>query len=731
MKRAKVKWAACFLAAVMVVAILPLSVFAADEPAVLIVGGVNALETSSGEGWSYQKETSTLTLNGYNGGPIHADGLSLNVVLAENSVNTITSEVSQNRSALGSNEFSYSDNHIIIRGEGDGSASLKINGDLQGIYAQGNVAVQNCVLTVDIVSTEASEKEVSNGTNPIYPFIGVRAGGGLLLEDATLNVTALRGTKNQKIHVGVAAATGEAEIVNCTLNIDAASVAVQSNNEPLRLENCVLDISGGDTAAVMNQFSTIDLIGCTGSIVSDSVGVTSQRADGKITLQDCELSVEAGQYGIMALANDFYMESSQLDFPSAVSYGIYAVNQAEIVKGSVVNGQNCTFACRIPAASGCTVDDTSAVHGIQIFNNNQNVTAMGSVSLDTDYADTLGRNLDGRAFTVALGAELTVQEGAVFDISSAASTDIQGDFINYGTFKLDGATVQNTGVITNWSIVEETEGTALQNDGEIYSICTAVFAVKGNDITLMHAEQPGVIENMVPATCTKAGSQDFVVYCGDCKSELSRDEQILSKTGHDWDEPVWEWSDDGKSCTVTFTCKKDNSHTETPEVTITSEVKTPPTCTEDGVTIYTAMVEFAGEIYTSTEDITDIPAAGHNKTETVNAKEATCTVEGNTGDKVCKVCGEIVEAGKTIAKTAHTYESGKCTVCGTVAPDYKPETEPEQPTNPETKPEDKPTTDVPQTGDNSNMIVWVASMLMAGAGMAGTIIYSRKRKHSR
>ena len=63
----------------------------------------------------------------------------------------------------------------------------------------------------------------------------------------------------------------------------------------------------------------------------------------------------------------FYMESSQLDFPSAVSYGIYAVNQAEIVKGSVANGQNCTFACRIPAASGCTVDDTSAVHGIQIF----------------------------------------------------------------------------------------------------------------------------------------------------------------------------------------------------------------------------------------------------------------------------------------------------------------------------------------------------------------------------
>ena len=116
MKRVKAKWTACFLAAIMVITMMPLSVFAADDPAVLTVDGVNALETTSGEGWSYQNDTGTLTLNGYDGGPIHADGLSLNVVLAENSVNTITSDVSQNRSALGSNEFSYSANHIAVYG---------------------------------------------------------------------------------------------------------------------------------------------------------------------------------------------------------------------------------------------------------------------------------------------------------------------------------------------------------------------------------------------------------------------------------------------------------------------------------------------------------------------------------------------------------------------------------------------------------------------------------------
>ena len=65
-----------------------------------------------------------------------------------------------------------------------------------------------------------------------------------------------------------------------------------------------------------------------------------------------------------------------------------------------------------------------------------------------------------------------------------------------------------------------------------------------------------------------------------------------------------------------------------------------------------------------------------------NVKAATCTAEGYTGDKVCANCGEILEKGKTIAKTAHTEvtvagkaatctetgltEGKKCSVCGTV-----------------------------------------------------------------
>ena len=45
----------------------------------------------------------------------------------------------------------------------------------------------------------------------------------------------------------------------------------------------------------------------------------------------------------------------------------------------------------------------------------------------------------------------------------------------------------------------------------------------------------------------------------------------------------------------------------------------------------------------------------HTETELQNAKNATCTEEGYTGDKVCKACGETVTPGTTTSTTEHNY----------------------------------------------------------------------------
>ncbi len=57
--------------------------------------------------------------------------------------------------------------------------------------------------------------------------------------------------------------------------------------------------------------------------------------------------------------------------------------------------------------------------------------------------------------------------------------------------------------------------------------------------------------------------------------------------------------------------------------------------------------------------------------ELKNVKEASCTQEGYTGDKVCAVCGETIEQGQVLPKLSHTYKDGKCTVCGEADPDYQ------------------------------------------------------------
>ena len=61
----------------------------------------------------------------------------------------------------------------------------------------------------------------------------------------------------------------------------------------------------------------------------------------------------------------------------------------------------------------------------------------------------------------------------------------------------------------------------------------------------------------------------------------------------------------------------------------------------------------------------------HKNTEIINKKDATCSVEGYTGDTYCKDCGEKLDTGTTIEKKPHTagttatcISKAVCSVCG-------------------------------------------------------------------
>ena len=241
----------------------------------------------------------------------------------------------------------------------------------------------------------------------------------------------------------------------------------------------------------------------------------------------------------------------------------------------------------------------------------------------------------------------------------------------------------------------------------------------------------------VPATCTTDGTIEHwrCALCGgyfldEAGTKEISEEQIVEKaTGHDWDEPVWNWSDDGKTATVTFTCKRDEKHTAEPDVTVTQEVKTPATCTEKGVAVDTAKAVLDGKEYTSINEnsAVEIAALGH-KAEKVDGKAPTATEPGNIEYWYCPQCDTYFkDAGLT---EVITKEQTVLAPTGETKPEpSKPDETPAAPTDP---PQDKPdktddTTESPQTGDSSDMALWIGLMLASCGGVLGMLLYRRKK----
>ena len=322
------------------------------------------------------------------------------------------------------------------------------------------------------------------------------------------------------------------------------------------------------------------------------------------------------------------------------------------------------------------------------------------------------------------------------------------------------ATVSEDGTVTAISAGNATITATAADGSGISASCT---------LTVTHGKM--VQTPKKDATCTVDGTEEYWMceICGKHFEDESGtipttpEENKIQATGHSYGEPVWNWSEDGKTCTVTFTCEKDETHKETPKVIVTSAEKTPGTCTEAGVTTYTATVEFNGQTYTDTKDLTDIPATGHSYdngkctvcgaiasdfkviiTAGANGSWQKGTKDGLTftsnaaykhfqkvqvDGKDLDASNYTVKEGSTIVnlKTEYleTLSVGKHTLAivsetGTATTEFTVKAA--------AVTDD---TQSPQTGDDSNIALWIAVLLAAGTALTGTAVYSRKRKYSK
>ena len=205
-------------------------------------------------------------------------------------------------------------------------------------------------------------------------------------------------------------------------------------------------------------------------------------------------------------------------------------------------------------------------------------------------------------------------------------------------------------------------------------------------------------ENIIPATCTAAGSKDSVVFCSVCEVELSRDEKEIAALGHTYSSTVTAptctavgytthtcsvceytyYSDTvdakgHKADSVEFenvvpaTCTADGSKDSVVfcsvcEVELSREKRgipalghsysstvTAPTCTEIGYTTHTCSV------CENTYNSDTVDAKGH--TEVIDAAvPATCTAAGKTEGKHCPVCNETIVAQTEIPALGHEFK---------------------------------------------------------------------------
>ena len=136
--------------------------------------------------------------------------------------------------------------------------------------------------------------------------------------------------------------------------------------------------------------------------------------------------------------------------------------------------------------------------------------------------------------------------------------------------------------------------------------CTegAVCTVCGKEIPAAH----DIVEHAAQApTCTQVGWNAYET-CTRC--DYSTYEE-LPATGHVYDAPEWQWEDEAHAVAV-FRCTCGDSEITAPANAIDSEQLKAPTKRKDGVTRYTASVQFEGKTYTGTYDQT-IPALGLTK----------------------------------------------------------------------------------------------------------------------
>ena len=254
----------------------------------------------------------------------------------------------------------------------------------------------------------------------------------------------------------------------------------------------------------------------------------------------------------------------------------------------------------------------------------------------------------------------------------------------------------------------------------------------GYDKTVPHTHNLTLVPAKAP-TCTEKGNTAYYT-CNGCDkwfedatgaSEITdKTSVILAATGHSASDWKSDNTDHWKECTVVgcgvIIEDSKAAHTagewiiDTPATATTSGSKHKE-CTVCGYTMATETIPATGGGEHTHSYGSDWKYDADN-----HWHECSC---GDKADKAAHDFKWVVDKEATATQKGSKHE--ECKVCGykkaaVEIPATGTPTEPGKPTGP----------DSPQTGDNSNMILWIALLFISGGAVIGITVYSKRKKEN-
>lgn len=295
---------------------------------------------------------------------------------------------------------------------------------------------------------------------------------------------------------------------------------------------------------------------------------------------------------------------------------------------------------------------------------------------------------------------LIILEGATYRVAEGKTLTVPacGELVAMGTLGIDGSVVLEPG-----SEYTLKNGTVITMPDE------------GDSVTLVSGATASL-----PAGAT-ARVESVVLDAGQAVLEL--DGSVSMQNG---DRITAQGDIIYHSVTITATANEGGSISPSGNVSVEAgQNQTFTIEADDGYRIYNIWVDDVSmgaiDHYTfkNVSEAHTIEAVFSHAAVKTPSKDATCTENGNSAYWYCKVCDkyfsdeamtkEITLADSVIPATGHSYQDGKCTVCGAADPTYKPDNN-------------------PQTGDNNNLALWFALLFVSCGGVIGMTVYGKNKK---